>query len=301
MIENYYGGIVPDPIDAGSAKTAGTAFNMESGHPVQALARSFQGYDFSRAIEITWSLIASLDQFLTRERPWVLAQNESDRPLLAVVLYFAADALRFVTAAAHPVIPDATQKIWQQLGQTDPLADVGIGKLQLGGLKPGTRIGKPEAVFPRVDKKEAYERIEAMENEIRNPGATPPVAATTAAAAPASGAPAPAGAKITIDDFAKVELRVGVIKSAERIQGADKLLKIMVDIGDEVRQVLAGIALAYAPENLVGRKVVIVVNLAPRKMRGLESNGMLLAASTADGNPVLCTFAEDIPAGSKVK
>ena len=113
---------------------------------------------------------------------------------------------------------------------------------------------------------------------------------------------APATAKITIEDFAKVELRVGVIKSAERIQGADKLLKLLVDIGDEVRQVLAGIALAYAPEDLVGRKVVIVANLAPRKMRGLESNGMLLAASVGpDGKPVLCTFAEDIAPGAKVK
>ena len=109
-------------------------------------------------------------------------------------------------------------------------------------------------------------------------------------------------AKISIEDFAKVELRVGVVKSAERIQGADKLLKLMVDIGDEVRQVLAGIALSYAPEDLVGRKVVIVANLAPRKMRGLESNGMLFAASVGpDGKPVLCTFAEDVPAGAKVK
>jgi len=116
------------------------------------------------------------------------------------------------------------------------------------------------------------------------------------AAAPA------ADAKITIDDFAKVELRVGVVKSAERIQGADKLLKVLVDIGDEVRQVLAGIATAYAPEDLVGRKVVVVTNLAPRKMRGLESNGMLLAASAGpDGKPVLCTFAEEIPPGAKVK
>ena len=108
--------------------------------------------------------------------------------------------------------------------------------------------------------------------------------------------------KITIEDFAKVELRVGVVKSAERIPGADRLLKLLVDIGDEVRQVLAGIALSYTPEDLVGRKVVVVVNLAPRKMRGLESNGMLLAASAgADGKPVLCTFAEEIPPGAKVK
>ena len=152
-----------------------------------------------------------------------------------------------------------------------------------------------------------------MENEIRNPRSAPAADATAASATSTSGAPptsaaaaapaaAPASAKITIDDFAKVELRVGVVKSAERIQGADKLLKLMVDIGDEVRQVLAGIALGYAPEELVGRKVVVVTNLAPRKMRGLESNGMLLAASAgADGKPVLCTFAEDIPVGSKVK
>jgi methionyl-tRNA synthetase len=109
-------------------------------------------------------------------------------------------------------------------------------------------------------------------------------------------------AKIGIEDFAKVELRVGVVKSAEKIAGADKLLKVMVDIGDEVRQVLAGIAPSYAPEELVGRKVVVVTNLAPRKMRGVESNGMLLAASAGpDGKAVLCTFAEDIPAGAKVK
>jgi methionyl-tRNA synthetase len=221
-----------------------------------------------------------------------------------------------------------------------------MDQLNLGGLEqPGMRIGKPEGVFPRVDKKEALERIETMENEIRNPGSTQSDASTTATKKPAEGsstgtsasgtaaipagapgagssaaggasgpsatvgasaaaaaaAPVP-GAKIGIEDFAKVELRVGVVKSAEKIAGADKLLKVMVDIGDEVRQVLAGIAPAYAPEELVGRKVVVVTNLAPRKMRGVESNGMLLAASAGpDGKPVLCTFAEDIPAGAKVK
>jgi methionyl-tRNA synthetase len=211
---------------------------------------------------------------------------------------------------AHPVIPDATQKIWEQLGQPGTLADVRIDQLQWGGLKPGTRIGKPEGVFPRADKKEILERIETMENEIRNPGSTQPIAPSADSAPTAPIIPAVTGAaaapatpaKISIEDFAKVELRAGVVKSAERIQGADKLLKLLVDIGDEVRQVLAGIALSYAPEDLVGRKVVIVTNLAPRKMRGLESNGMLLAASVGpDGKPVLCTFAEDVPAGAKVK
>jgi methionyl-tRNA synthetase len=129
-----------------------------------------------------------------------------------------------------------------------------------------------------------------------------PSGSAPASAAAATPAAAAVPAKIGIEDFAKVELRVGIVKSAERIQGADKLLKLLVDIGDEVRQVLAGIAMSYTPEDLVGRKVVVVTNLASRKMRGLESNGMLLAASAgADGKPVLCTFAEEIPVGSKVK
>ena len=296
MIESYFRGLIPDggvgdkPLEQSATRLAG------------AVRTHYDNYRFSDAVQETWQIISLVDFMLVQQKPWARIAEPSERPAVAAVLRDAAEAIRFASVLAHPVIPEATQKIWKQLGQSGRLAEQRIDQLEWGGLKPGTKIGKPEAVFPRVDKKEAYERIETMENEIRNPGATPPVAATTAAAAsPTSATPAPAGAKITIDDFAKVELRVGRIESAERIQGADKLLKIMVNIGDEVRQVLAGIALAYAPENLVGRKVVVVTNLAPRKMRGLESNGMLLAASTADGNPVLCTFAEDIAVGSKVK
>ena len=109
------------------------------------------------------------------------------------------------------------------------------------------------------------------------------------------------GGKITIDDFAKVDLRVGLVKAAERVPKSDKLLRLEVDIGTEVRQVLAGIAEAYAPETLVGRKVVIVANLAPRKMRGLESNGMIVAASLEGGKPVLASFLEEVPVGARLK
>jgi methionyl-tRNA synthetase len=296
MIENYFHGLIPE------GGVGDKPLEQNATHLADAVRRYYESYRFSDAVQETWQIISLVDFMLVQQKPWAQIAEPSERPAVGAVLRDAAEAIRFATVLAHPVIPYATQRIWEQLGQPGNLADVRIDQLQWGGLKPGTKIGKPEAVFPRVDKKEAYERIEAMENEIRNPGATPPATATTAAAAaPASATPAPAEAKITIEDFAKVELRVGRIESAERIQGADKLLKIMVNIGDEVRQVLAGIALAYAPEDLLGRKVVIVTNLAPRKMRGLESNGMLLAASTADGNPVLCTFAEDIPPGSKVK
>ncbi len=296
MIERYFDGLVPEPSTPGISLLKGYVEETWKGFQF-----FFDKLNIGQSARFIPEATTVVDRFLTERQPWKMT-HASQHQELADVLYDASEAIRWIVVMAHAVIPDATQKIWEQLSQAGRLADFQTAQLNWGGLKPGTKIRKPEAVFPRADKKELSERIETMENEIRNPGATPPAAATTAAAAaPASATPAAAGAKITIEDFAKVELRVGLIESAERIQGADKLLKIMVNIGDEVRQVLAGIALAYAPENLVGRKVVVVTNLAPRKMRGLESNGMLLAASTADGNPVLCTFAEDIPPGSKVK
>ena len=150
---------------------------------------------------------------------------------------------------------------------------------------------------------EDQQRGPAVE-ESKEPAAPYTPAQSQAKAQPAASKPAPVatdGGKITIDDFAKIELRVGVVKVAERVPKADKLLRLEVDIGTEVRQVLAGIAEAYAPETLVGRKVVIVANLAPRKLRGLESNGMIVAASLEGGKPVLASFLEDVPVGARLK
>jgi methionyl-tRNA synthetase len=184
--------------------------------------------------------------------------------------------------------------------------------LHWADLKPGSRIGKIEPIFPRIDKKEISERIETMEEEIRNPsksssaGAAESAGAKPAASGPAApaaaAAAAPASSKIGIEDFTKVEMRAGIVKSAEKVAGADKLLKVLVDIGEEVRQVVAGIAEVYKPEDLVGKNVVVVVNLAPRKLRGVESNGMIVAASVGpEGRPVLCTFAENVPPGTRLK
>jgi methionyl-tRNA synthetase len=315
MIYEYCGGQIPnrhdelrdthEHISESEVPEAGLARALEEGcsERPQRVGRALGQLDFSGALLELWNLVSMSDQFVTLCKPWVMAKDDSKRALLDHVLYRAAEALRIISSLSHPVIPDATQRIWEQLGQRGKLADVRIDQLKWGDLKPGTKIGKPEAVYPRVDKKEAWERIEAMENEIRKPATTASAHPTGAAAKGEGPLAAPAAsAKITIEDFAKVELRAGVVKSAERIQGADKLLKLLVDIGDEVRQVLAGIALSYTPEDLVGRKVVVVTNLAPRKMRGLESNGMILAASVGpDGKPVLCTFAEDVSAGAKVK
>ena len=307
MVDQYFDGVVPAAPEASSPETL-RILNFISNAIVPFVAEYYDRFDFSNALKETWQFITLVDWYLTTKAPWKLAKDPARRVELAEILYSATEALRIIAVLTYPVIPQTATIMWASVGQRTRLEDENPKELKWGGLQSGTQIKVPDALFPRFDFQAMSERIEAMENEIRNPGSTAPAATSSTPAAgtipagsAAAGAPA-AGAKITIDDFAKVELRVGVVKSAEKILGADKLLKVMVDIGDEVRQVLAGIALAYAPEQLVGRKVVVVTNLAPRKMRGQESNGMLLAASDgADGKPVLVTFAEDIPAGAKVK
>jgi len=169
-------------------------------------------------------------------------------------------------------------------------------------------LGEVQPVFPRADKS-AVERMQQMEEQSGATGvspvqpseARPPAAMSTSQTAPAKPAAVIPDGKISIDDFAKVELRVAQVKTAERVKGADKLLRLEVDLGTEVRQLVAGIAEAYEPEALIGRKVVIVANLAPRKLRGLESNGMIVAASPEGGKPVLASFLEDVPIGTRLK
>src|SRR6202044_2054259 len=268
----------------------------------------------SRALEAVWALIAAVDRYIVENEPWALGekQDKDSRSRLATVLYTAAEALRIATALAYPVMPDATAKIWTQLGLGD-IKKLALNELSWGQLPLGTKLGEVHPVFPRADKS-AIERMQKMEEEHR----VTPVADVSTATASAAQTNTPqataavmpsavpvanptATEKISIDDFAKIELRVGLVKVAERVPKSDKLLRLEIDIGTEVRQVLAGIAEAYAPETLVGRKVVIVANLAPRKMRGLESNGMIVAASLEGGSPVLAGFLEDVPIGARLK
>jgi methionyl-tRNA synthetase len=252
-------------------------------------------------LEEVWRLITDVDLLISEQKPWALAEDPAKRAHLETVLWIAADTLRAVSVLAHPVIPNATEKLWRALGQSGSMGEQRIDELQWATLRPGTKIAKAETLFPRIEKQEAVERMEAMESEPQKPVVTP-AASSSAAPSPAGAAPQTAPEKIAIDDFAKVEMRVGQVKTAERIVGADKLLKLTVDIGSEVRQICAGIAQYYEPESLVGRKVVVVVNLAPRKLRGVESNGMIVAASVGpEGRPVLAGFAEDVEVGARLK
>lgn len=301
MIEQNFAGVIPEaPNGAGGA---GNLFEKEWREVASAYQQAFDAYAFSQGLQEVWRLVASADKYLAETKPWAIAADPTRRKDLAVVLYNAAELLRIVAVLAYPVLPHAAEKIWAQLGQRTPLASERLDALAWGGLKPGEAIQKGEGIFPRVQKEEALERMEEMEEQIRSEGAAKPTEAAKPAAAPAAPAAQPAGdGKITIDDFMKVEMRVGEIKTAERIPGADKILKLTVDIGTEVRQIVAGIAQYYEPEKLVGRRVAVVVNLAPRKLRGVESNGMVIAANVGpEGRPVLVGFHEDAPVGSRLK
>ena len=316
MITRYFRAEVPYPSHAAAHTSAEDMVMALARHTIKEFNELFGQYQFSRALELAWALVAAVDKYIVENEPWALGekQDENSRARLATVLYTSAEALRIVTALAHPVMPEATAKIWAQLGLGD-LSKFHLGELRWGQLQLGTRLGKVEPVFPRADRSAVVERMQKMEEQGRAP--LPPDAATQAREAPATSAPqgatqasAPVAAgvagptsdgKISIDDFAKVELRVAQVKVAEKVKGADKLLRLEVDLGTETRQIVAGIAEAYSPETLVGRKIVIVANLAPRKLRGLESNGMLLAASLEGGKPVLASFLEDVPLGARLK
>jgi methionyl-tRNA synthetase len=293
MLHRYFGGEVPET--SGSAELAAL-----SARTLGEFRARWEAFDFSRALDAVWAFIGRMNKYLVEQQPWVLAEAdlEKNRAKLAEILYSAAEAVRFTAVLLAPVLPRSAERLWKQFGQQGDVQSERLDSLRWGGLAPGTRLPKPEAVFPRLEK-------EATLRQVREESEAKPVRKEkeTAVDTPSSAAtPTPAGDRITIEDFAKVDMRVGEIVSAEPVQGAQKLLKLQVDIGTEVRQVVAGIAEYYKPEAIVGMKVVLVTNLQPRKLRGVESNGMIVAAAVGDeGRPVLVTFKEDVPKGAKLR
>jgi methionyl-tRNA synthetase len=303
MITRYFKGEVPYPSHAAAREASDDAIAEIAADVISDYNALCDQFQFSKALEIAWGLVGAVDKYIVENEPWALGekQDENSRARLATVLYTSTEALRIVTALAHPVIPDSTARIWTQLGLGD-IREFDLTSLKWGQLRLGTKLGEIQPVFPRADKS-AVERMQKMEEQGRPAALAVAESKPETAAAPVT-AKAPAVAsdgKIGIEDFSKVELRVGLVKVAEKVKNADKLLRLEVDIGSEVRQIVAGIAEAYAPETLVGRKVVIVANLAPRKLRGLESNGMIVAASLEGGQPVLAGFLEDVPVGARLK
>jgi methionyl-tRNA synthetase len=288
MIKQYRASTIPPAGESGISTLASDT--------ITTTIEAFEHFEFSRGLEQVWSLISAVDKYIVEQAPWKLVKQPDAQSKLDTTLYTAAEALRIVTVLLYPIMPESTEKIWAQLGMTEKLEDVQLGGLAWGQLKGGQKIGEISGVFPRIEVKDAVDKLKALEAK-----ATADQAVLLGKAAPAP-PPAAAGDKISIDDFVKVDMRVGMVLQAERVKGADKLLHLKVDIGEsEPRTLVAGIAEAYEPAALIGRKVVIVANLQPRKLRGLESNGMIVAASLDGGKPVLAGFLEDVPVGARLK
>lgn len=287
MVQQYRGGAISDRSDD-------PGFRAEADATVAAVWDAYERFDFSRALEKIWGLTGMLDKLIVEYAPWKLAKNDAPeaKERLDRILYSALVGLHIICRLVEPVLPHSANQVWRQLGNTGPITS-GMPQWETSVLPK--RIGEIAAVFPRVDAKAAIPKMQELEEVEKNRQAAllgkKPEAAELASTN-----------LITIDDFAKVDLRVGEVKAAEPVKGADKLLHLKVDIGEgEPRTIVAGIALAYKPEQLIGRKVVIVANLQPRKLRGLTSQGMIVAASIDGGDPVLAGFLEDIPVGARLK
>lgn len=297
MIHQYRKGVVPQAHAEVGAEVAAKAREVITTFPT-----AFEAFEFSKAIEGIWSLLGTVDKFIVQQAPWTLVKKEDaeSQRILDGTLYTAAEVVRIATTLLYPVLPESTQKIWTQLGVPEPLAATNPTTLAWGQLAAGQQTQQPEPVFPRCDAKLAIPKmidLELAEKERQDKL----VGKAKQEAAPASNL-APIADTITIDDFAKVDLRVGLVKSAEKVKGSDKLLHLAVDIGEtKPRSIVAGIAENYTPEQMLGRKVVIVANLQPRKLRGLMSEGMIVAASLEGGPASLAGFHEDVAIGARLK
>ncbi len=269
MVEKYCEGNVPRGASQPGQRT-----------PVETVLDRYEALDFSGALTEVMARVAAANQSIVTFAPWVVAKDSGRKRELDGFLYDLLEDVRLVAVLVSPVMPRAAGRILSMLGLEG--AAPGPKDLGWGRLEPGRPLGRIEPLFPRIEKK----KKESTVSETPILPAAPP-------------GPAP-GDKIDIADFAKVELRVAQIKEAEKVPGSKKLIRMQVDLGTETRQIVAGIAESYAPEALVGKKVALVANLKPAKLMGVESNGMVLAASV-DGKAVLTTFDADVAPGTKIK
>ncbi len=294
MIEKYRDRKIPDGTihdeNFLNAKRAGISPDEQELVSVLELARDeflrkFDDFDFSSALETLWKVISRIDKMITEAKPWELIKDENQQETLNAVLFRATETLRWLCVMLYPVMPESTRAIYSQIGLSEDISKTDPAELKWGELEAGTEIGKTEGVFPRLDANKIMSAIEeTKEKEEEEKAKADEIF-------------------ITIDDFIKVELKVGEVLECERVEKSDKLLKCKVDLGEEnPRQILAGMAQYYSPEEMIGKKIIVVANLKPRKMMGMESQGMICAASVGDGDkPVLATVLdENVPNGARL-
>lgn len=281
MIGRFHGGVIHGggehaPIDDELIQLAqSVAANYE---------KHMEHQEINTALKEVWGLISRSNKYIDETAPWALAKDPSKAARLQAVMYNLAEVLRIVAILISPFMPVTAPKVWAQLGIGAALSNMRLNDAQHWGRLPaGTTVTKPEPIFPRIEEKEDTPAVPAE----------PPVQVKPAALAVEQ------GPEISIDEFAKIDLRVAKVLACEKVKGADKLLQLTVDLGTEQRTVVSGIAKHYAPEDLVGKSVVLVANLKPAKIRGIESRGMVLAAS--QGDKLVLVDAPGMEPGSRVK
>ena len=278
MIQKYFGGTLPQTMETHEQDNDLMRVVMETPQKVELLLDQLQ---FSTALQEIWKAVSRTNKYIDETTPWILAKDESKKPRLAQVLYNLAESLRIVSILIQPFMPETPEKIWQQLGVGENCRSWDSakqwGRMERNSVVPG------EVIFPRIDlEKELKELEKAIAPVLKKqlPELRP---------------------QITIDDFAKLDLRVAQVISCEKVEKSDKLLKLQVDIGLETRQVVSGIAKHYTAEEMVGKKVILIANLKPAKLMGIESQGMILAATDKEDNRlVLATVSDDIPVGCQL-
>ncbi|MDR0396587.1 MAG: methionine--tRNA ligase [Oscillospiraceae bacterium] len=286
MIAQYFGGILPAPDIKTELEDALEASLLALPGEVETAMDSLQ---FSSALASIWRVIGECNKYIDQTTPWLLAKDPSKRGRLATVLYYLAEAARFAAILISPFMPRTPKRIYDQLGITEPDLMDWASLKSLSDRTAGHTVTKGEALFPRIDiKKELAELAAPAAKAEPEPVPAEPLRQDTQPAT------------ITIDDFAKIKLVAAKTLAAERVPKSDKLLKLTLDDGAGERTVLSGIAQWYAPEDVVGKTVALLANLAPRKMRGVVSEGMILAASDDKGGLKLVTLDGDMPAGSEI-
>ena len=290
MANKYFGGEIDaastaDPLDQDLKDTALSA--------VSGVLSAMEEYRTADALQKIIALAQRSNKYIDETAPWVLAKDEASLPRLKAVLSNLMEAIRFIGVLLTPFLPDTAAAIIEQIGS--PAAD--LDSLQEFGSAPARKVGEAKALFARIDEAKMMERINKEIVE-------PQIAAAKAEAAknaPAEKKDAPEGvAQIGIEDFSKVELRVAEILTCEKMKKSKKLLKLTVNDGDGERQVLSGISQWYAPEDLVGKKIVLVSNLKPAKLCGEMSNGMILAADCSEDDVKVLFVDPSVPAGSRI-
>ena len=297
MIDKYFGGVIPSDRTSGDFDSELESAVGQLPEKVEELLDKLQ---FSSALTEIWKVISRTNKYIDETMPWVLAKSEENKGRLAGVMYHLAESLRVISILLQPFMPMTPEKIWSQLGISESTV-LGWESSKKWGIYPeGAAVVKGEVIFPRIDMKKEMEELEKL-NPVSAKKTEAPAAAAKASNSSKNDSCKEADAGlITIDDFAKLDLRVVKVLEASKVEGSDKLLKLCVEMGGEKRQVVSGIAKYYSPESLVGKSVILVANLKPVKLKGIESQGMILAASN-DAGLVVATLDGTIDSGSKVR